>query len=191
MGRRSCGLARLEALPHYNSCQFQLLSHPSSADASSRVGRRLILSRSSWREPGPAPARAPLSLNGERQGVERLDEGFRVINEGPIHTRAFCCSEARCVRSLPPKSSTARVHDAPGRRGGYVAAGGASSRASGAEVGILLPATSDDTEFQARVGAFLQGLALLGWTIGRNARIGTRWATASATEIHRHAAELA
>jgi putative ABC transport system substrate-binding protein len=58
-------------------------------------------------------------------------------------------------------------------------------------VGILLPATSDDTEFQARVGAFLQGLQESGWAIGRNVRIDTRWATASATEIRRHAAELA
>ena len=58
-------------------------------------------------------------------------------------------------------------------------------------IGILLPAAADDAEFQARVGAFLQGLALLGWTIGRNVRIDTRWATANAAEIRRHAAELA
>jgi putative ABC transport system substrate-binding protein len=44
---------------------------------------------------------------------------------------------------------------------------------------------------QARVGAFLQALALLGWTIGRNVRIDTRWATANPAEIRRHAAELA
>ena len=58
-------------------------------------------------------------------------------------------------------------------------------------VGILLPATSDDAEFQSWVGAFLQGLAVLGWTIGRNVRIDTRWATANAAEIRRHAVELA
>ena len=52
-------------------------------------------------------------------------------------------------------------------------------------------ATADDAEFQARVGAFLQGLAQSGWTIGRNVRIDTRWATANAAEIRRHAAELA
>jgi putative ABC transport system substrate-binding protein len=34
-------------------------------------------------------------------------------------------------------------------------------------IGILLPAVSDDAVFQTRVGAFLQALALLGWTIGR------------------------
>ena len=37
----------------------------------------------------------------------------------------------------------------------------------------------------------MQGLALLGWTIGRNVRIDTRWATTNAAEIRRHAAELA
>ena len=58
-------------------------------------------------------------------------------------------------------------------------------------IGVLLPAAADNAEFQARVGAFLQGLALLGWTIGRNVRIDTRWATANAAEIRRHAAELA
>jgi putative ABC transport system substrate-binding protein len=30
-------------------------------------------------------------------------------------------------------------------------------------VGMLLPGTADDPEFQARVGVFLQALALLGW----------------------------
>ena len=57
-------------------------------------------------------------------------------------------------------------------------------------IGILLPVAPDDAEFQTRVGAFLQGLQQLGWTIGRNVRIDTRWAGASATEIRRHAAEL-
>jgi putative ABC transport system substrate-binding protein len=58
-------------------------------------------------------------------------------------------------------------------------------------IAILLGAAADDLEFQARVGAFLQVLALLGWTIGRNVRIDTRRATANAAEIRRHAAELA
>src|SRR5262245_37495629 len=56
-------------------------------------------------------------------------------------------------------------------------------------IGVLLPAASDDAEFQAQVGAFLQELSLLGWAIGRNVRIDTRWATANAAEIRRHAAE--
>jgi len=58
-------------------------------------------------------------------------------------------------------------------------------------IGVLLPGTADNAEYQARSGAFLQALALLGWTIGRNVRIDTRWATTNAAEIRRHAAELA
>jgi len=57
-------------------------------------------------------------------------------------------------------------------------------------IGMILPAASDDPEFQSWVEAFLQGLAQLGWTIGHNVRIDTRWATANATEIRRHATEL-
>jgi ABC-type uncharacterized transport system substrate-binding protein len=58
-------------------------------------------------------------------------------------------------------------------------------------VGILLPAAADDPEWQARVAAFQQGLGQLGWSIGRNLQIDTRWATSNAAEIRRHAAELA
>jgi putative ABC transport system substrate-binding protein len=57
-------------------------------------------------------------------------------------------------------------------------------------IGLLMPAAADDAEYQVRIGAFLQGLALLGWTIGRNVRIDTRWAGVNAADIHRHAAEL-
>jgi putative tryptophan/tyrosine transport system substrate-binding protein len=58
-------------------------------------------------------------------------------------------------------------------------------------VGMLLPAAADDTEFQTRVGAFLEGLQQSGWTIGKNVQIDSRWATTNAVEIRRHAAELA
>jgi ABC-type uncharacterized transport system substrate-binding protein len=57
-------------------------------------------------------------------------------------------------------------------------------------IGVLLPATADDIVFQARNGVFLQGLALLGWTIGHNVQVDTRWAATNATNIRRHAAEL-
>jgi len=57
-------------------------------------------------------------------------------------------------------------------------------------IGVLLPAAVDDPAFQARLAAFHQGLALLDWTIGRNVRIDTRWATTNAANIRRHAAEL-
>ena len=57
-------------------------------------------------------------------------------------------------------------------------------------IGVLLPAIADDKEFQAWVGAFQQGLALLGWNIGGNVQIETRWAGGNANDIRRHATEL-
>jgi putative ABC transport system substrate-binding protein len=58
-------------------------------------------------------------------------------------------------------------------------------------IGVLLPAAADDAEMQARIAAFHEGLQQSGWTIGRNVRIDTRWATTDAAEIRKHAAELA
>ena len=58
-------------------------------------------------------------------------------------------------------------------------------------IGILLPGTADNPVFQARLAAFYQELALLGWSIGRNVRIDTHWATADAAELRKHAEELA
>src|SRR5262249_16898295 len=34
-------------------------------------------------------------------------------------------------------------------------------------IGVLLPASADDTAFHDRIGAFLQGLQESGWSIGR------------------------
>jgi putative tryptophan/tyrosine transport system substrate-binding protein len=58
-------------------------------------------------------------------------------------------------------------------------------------VSILVPATADDAEFQTWIAAFHQAMALLGWNIGRNLRVDTRWATSNAADIRRHASELA
>jgi putative ABC transport system substrate-binding protein len=58
-------------------------------------------------------------------------------------------------------------------------------------IGVLVPATADDPVWQARLGAFLQGLALLGWAIGRNVHIDTRWGTPNTAELRRQAAEMA
>jgi putative tryptophan/tyrosine transport system substrate-binding protein len=58
-------------------------------------------------------------------------------------------------------------------------------------IGVLMASAADDLESQARVAAFVQGLAQLGWSDGRNVRIDTRWATTNADDLRRHAAELA
>jgi putative ABC transport system substrate-binding protein len=58
-------------------------------------------------------------------------------------------------------------------------------------IGALLSVAADNAGYQARVGAFRQRLALLGWTIGGNLEIDIRWGNANTAEIQRHAAELA
>ena len=57
-------------------------------------------------------------------------------------------------------------------------------------IGVLLPGSADDAEYQARMAAFLQGLQQLGWSDGRNVRIDIRWAAGDANYIRKYAAEL-
>jgi len=57
-------------------------------------------------------------------------------------------------------------------------------------VGVLIPAASDDREYQARLAAFLQGLQQLGWADGRNVRIDARWGAGDAGLIRKYAAPL-
>ena len=56
-------------------------------------------------------------------------------------------------------------------------------RAAGAQqpdrvrrIGVLLPTDENDPEGKRRHSAFVQALADLGWTDGRNVRIDLRWA---------------
>jgi putative tryptophan/tyrosine transport system substrate-binding protein len=78
--------------------------------------------------------------------------------------------------------------------GGAVATWPLAARAQQSErvrrIGVLLPAVPDDPVWQARLGAFLQGLAVLDWSIGRNVQVDARWAITDAAEIRRRAAEL-
>ena len=57
-------------------------------------------------------------------------------------------------------------------------------------IGVLMPATADDPEGQARVTAFLQELAQLGWIAGRNVQIDVRWGAGDPERHRKHAAEL-
>src|SRR4051812_17813066 len=41
-------------------------------------------------------------------------------------------------------------------------------------IGVLVAATAGDPEYEPRMAAFRQGLALSGWTDGRNVQIDTR-----------------
>ena len=78
--------------------------------------------------------------------------------------------------------------------GGAAVAWPLAARAQGnarmRRIGVLMPFAADDAETQTRMGAFLQALALSGWTIGRNVRIDIRWAGFDPERMRRHAAEL-
>jgi putative ABC transport system substrate-binding protein len=57
-------------------------------------------------------------------------------------------------------------------------------------IGVLMNASSDDADGQARVVAFVQALQELGWTDRRNARIDIRWGAGDAERYRRYAEEL-
>jgi len=57
-------------------------------------------------------------------------------------------------------------------------------------IGALMSQAADDAEGQHRLLALAQGLQELGWTVGRNVRIDTRWGAGDADRYRRYAAEL-
>src|SRR2546423_15414095 len=57
-------------------------------------------------------------------------------------------------------------------------------------IGVLLNLAADDPMGQARVAAFVQGLAAAGWSEGRNVRIDKRWAAGGPRHYWKDAAEL-
>jgi putative tryptophan/tyrosine transport system substrate-binding protein len=57
-------------------------------------------------------------------------------------------------------------------------------------IGVLTTMASDDALGQARLMAFGQGLAQLGWTVGRNVQIDIRWTAGKADDARKYATEL-
>jgi putative ABC transport system substrate-binding protein len=58
-------------------------------------------------------------------------------------------------------------------------------------IGVLMGYSENDSEGQAQIAAFRDGLQKLGWTEGRNTQIDTRWATPTdAAAMQRFAKEL-
>src|SRR5262245_58398728 len=78
--------------------------------------------------------------------------------------------------------------------GGAAAAWPIAARAQQGErmrrIGVLMGGAESDPVQQARLAAFLDGLHQLGWTNGRNVRIGTRWPAGGADRFRTYAAEL-
>ncbi len=57
-------------------------------------------------------------------------------------------------------------------------------------IGVLINLAADDPESSVRFAAFLQGLQELGWAVGRNVRIDTRWGAGDVERYRRYATEL-
>ena len=57
-------------------------------------------------------------------------------------------------------------------------------------IGVLMSAVEGDPTGLEFVTAFAQGLAELGWTVGRNMRIEYRWGAGDLDRFRRYAAEL-
>ena len=78
--------------------------------------------------------------------------------------------------------------------GGAAAAWPLAARAQQPErmrrIGVLMPRSADDSDGQARLAAFQQGLQELGWNDGRNVRIDTRWGADDVDRERRYATEL-
>src|SRR5262245_18358427 len=78
--------------------------------------------------------------------------------------------------------------------GGAAAAWPLAARAQQPErmrrIGIIMPTSSDVVVHQGRVDAPLQELQQLGWIIGRNIRIDTRWTKGDGDDTRKYAAEL-
>src|SRR6266446_5073583 len=58
-------------------------------------------------------------------------------------------------------------------------------------IGVFSTLAADDPDSRPQIEAFLQGLAQLGWTDGRNVRIDYRWGSGRNADIRKSAAELA
>jgi putative tryptophan/tyrosine transport system substrate-binding protein len=58
------------------------------------------------------------------------------------------------------------------------------------KTGVLMGVAESDPEGQARIAAFRQGLADLGWADGRNLHLEYRWAAGDVDRIRAYAAEL-
>jgi putative tryptophan/tyrosine transport system substrate-binding protein len=57
-------------------------------------------------------------------------------------------------------------------------------------IGVFMPGTGDDWEYQAGNAAFLQALGELGWIVGRNVRIDYRWGAGDVEHYRTIAADL-
>src|SRR5262249_20652697 len=110
------------------------------------------------------------------------------------------CMLVAWYRSLYAPRTGGRMTVTIGRRellaalGGAAAAWPLAARTQQPEslrrIGVLIKRAADNPEGQDRLAAFHQGLQELGWNVGRNVRIDTRWTEDNADRSAKYAAEL-
>jgi putative tryptophan/tyrosine transport system substrate-binding protein len=131
----------------------------------------------------PAPT-TPLTCHWQLQGAAKRLRGRSVLSY-------YDRPRGTVVRG---KNSDMRRRDFITLLGGTAAAWPLVASAQQGErmrrIGILLPATADDGEYQSWMRTFLQGLGQSGWTVGRNLQVDTHWAGADVDVIRRKAVEL-
>ena len=115
-----------------------------------------------------------------RERFARIDARPVVLEVKNVEKR-FRDPQGRDVLALRDVSFTVHRREFIAARGGAMAlplAAHAQQAAQMRRVGVLMHATADDPEAQARLTAFLQGLQEAGWSVGRNVHIDTRWSPA-------------
>src|SRR5262245_24350024 len=82
------------------------------------------------------------------------------------------------------------VHNCARRRDGMAGDGARAAPLRALAAGVLLGYAEDDPEARSRFAAFMQALAALGWTAGRNLRIDIRWSAGDVNRASTFAKEL-
>ena len=57
-------------------------------------------------------------------------------------------------------------------------------------IGVLMNTMSNDPESQIRLAAFAESLQQLGWIVGQNVSIDTRWSAGNLENLRKHSVEL-
>jgi putative ABC transport system substrate-binding protein len=66
----------------------------------------------------------------------------------------------------------------------------AQQRSSVRRVGVLMSMAADDSRGQTYIAAFAQGLRQLGWEVGANVQIDTRWGAGDTERFRKYAGDL-
>ena len=132
-------------------------------------------------------------LKGEKPGELPVQQATKYRADHQPQDR----QDARPHRAADAACGRRRGHRMIARREFITLLGGAAAtwpivaHAQQSErIGVLMQLAESDPEDQARIGAFREGLAKLGWTEGRNIRIDMRWAASDPGRLRTYAAEL-